>query len=146
MTAKAESSVFWPGITKDIIKQRTECDQCNWMAPSQPSAPPTPLTYPEYPFPYICGDFFHHKGHYYLVCVDRYSHWPIVEESRDDAKSLINCLRRTFVTYGILDELSSDGGPEFIAAPTNTFLKNWGSAIANYPSRSLTAIAVQKLA
>ena len=90
MTARAESLVFWLGITKDIIKQSTECDQCSRMAPSQSSAPPTPFTYPEYPFQYICGDLLHHKGHYYLVCVDRYSNWPIVEESRDGAKSLIN--------------------------------------------------------
>lgn len=126
MTARAESSVFWPGITNDIINTRKVCDHCNRMAPSQPSAPPTPLTYPEYPFQYICGDFFHYQGHYYLVCVDRYSNWPIVEESREGAKSLINSLRRTFVTYGIPDELSSDGGPEFKATSTETFLRNWG--------------------
>ncbi|XP_066931785.1 uncharacterized protein [Clytia hemisphaerica] len=126
MTARADSSVFWPGISKDIVKQRNNCNHCDRIAPSQPSAPPTPLTYPEYPFQYLCGDFFHHKGHYYLVCVDRYSNWPIVEESKEGATSLINCLRRSFVTYGIPDELSSDGGPEFTASSTETFLKNWG--------------------
>ncbi|XP_066924333.1 uncharacterized protein [Clytia hemisphaerica] len=126
MTARADSSVFWPGISKDIVKQRNNCNHCDRIAPSQPSAPPTPLAYPEYPFQYLCGDFFHHKGHYYLVCVDRYSNWPIVEESKEGATSLINCLRRSFVTYGIPDELSSDGGPEFTASSTETFLKNWG--------------------
>lgn len=126
MTARADTSVFWPGITKDIIKTRTNCSHCDRMAPSQPSAPPTPLVYPEYPFQYICGDFFHHKGQYYLVCVDRYSNWPIVEKSKGNANDLINSLRRSFVTYGIPDELSSDGGPEFAAKSTETFLKNWG--------------------
>ena len=113
MTARADTSVFWPGITRDIIATRNNCNHCDRMAPSQPSASPTPPVYPEYPFQYLCGDFFHHKGHYYLVCVDRYSHWPIVEESKGDAEHLIKSLRRTFVTYGIPDELSSDGGPEF---------------------------------
>ena len=35
-------------------------------------------------------------------------------------------LRWTFVTYGIPDELSSDGGPEFVAHTTRSFLSDWG--------------------
>ncbi|KAK3759712.1 hypothetical protein RRG08_064433 [Elysia crispata] len=39
---------------------------------------------------------------------------------------LLTCLRRTFVTYGIPEELASDGGPEFTSNATRQFLKNWG--------------------
>ena len=35
-------------------------------------------------------------------------------------------LRRIKVTYGISNELTSDGGPEFRATATRTFLQNWG--------------------
>lgn len=62
----------------------------------------------------------------YLIVVDRYSNWPIVERSREGSKGLVDCLRRTFVTFGISDELSSDGGPEFVATNTRNFLKAWG--------------------
>ncbi|XP_057312316.1 uncharacterized protein K02A2.6-like [Hydractinia symbiolongicarpus] len=126
MTLRAESSVFWPGLTSDIIKLRQGCKSCDHIAPSQQSAPPTPLNYPDYPFQQLCGDFFHYAGHNYLVCVDRYSNWPIVEEARNGASGLIDCLRRTFVTYGIPDEFASDGGPELCASSTSTFLRNWG--------------------
>ncbi len=34
MTAKAEASIFWPGITTDIHATRAACDHCNRMAPS----------------------------------------------------------------------------------------------------------------
>ena len=61
-----------------------------------------------------------------MVIVDRYSNWPIVEKGADGSIGLINSLRRAFVTYGIPDELASDGGPEFAAAATTTFLLNWG--------------------
>ena len=44
----------------------------------------------------------------------------------EGAKGLIACLRRVFVTFGIADELSSDGGPEFTATASHKFLKNWG--------------------
>lgn len=126
MMSRAETSVFWPGISNDIIKLRNSCNHCNRNAPSQPSAPPTPPIYPLYPFQCVCADFFHYKGGYYLVIVDRYSNWPIVERAHSGAPGLIDCLRRTFVTFGIADELSSDGGPEFTASTTRDFLKTWG--------------------
>lgn len=126
MIARAEASVFWPGITTAVHETRTNCFHCNRMAPSQPNAPPTPLTLPIYPFQCICADFFHYKGKAYLVIVDRYSNWPIVERTTGGAEGLMNCLRLCFSTYGIPDELSSDGGPEFIATSTRQFLHTWG--------------------
>ena len=126
MTSRAEATVFWPGITPAIMALRTGCNDCNRMAPSQPSAPPTPTVPPAYPFQCVCADFCHYKGVNYLVVVDRYSNWPIIEQAHDGAKGLINSLRRIFVTYGIPDECASDGGPEFIATATRQFLKEWG--------------------
>ena len=65
-------------------------------------------------------------GRNYLVVVDRYSNWPIVSQATDGAKGLVSILRETFATYGIPDELTSDGGPEFTSTTTTTFLQNWG--------------------
>ena len=126
MTARAEASVFWPNITPAIAALRAECSHCNRNAPSNPSAPPTPPIPPEYPFQCICSDFFTYMAKNYLIVVDRYSNWPIVERSHEGSKGLVDCLRRTFVTFGIPDELSSDGGPEYTATTTGKFLKNWG--------------------
>ena len=126
MLARADSSVFWPGITTEIQKQRDHCNDCNRNAPSQPNAPPTTPILPLYPFQCICADYFKYKGNNYLVIVDRYSNWIIIERAHDGAKGLITSLRRAFVTYGIPDECSSDGGPEFTASSTSTFLKDWG--------------------
>ena len=126
MLSKAEASIFWPGITNDIQATRTNCTHCNRMAPSQAALPPTPPVSPEYPFQCICADYFHHQGNIYLVIVDRYSNWPIVERAQNGAQGLIKALRNTFATYGIPDELSSDGGPEFVANSTRVFLRDWG--------------------
>jgi hypothetical protein len=60
------------------------------------------------------------------VIVDIYSNWPIVGRTSGGAPGLIDCLRRTFVTYGIPDKLSSDGGPEFTTSATRRFLRTWG--------------------
>ena len=126
MISKAETSIFWPGITNDIQSTRANCSHCNKMAPSQAALPPIPPILSKYPFQCICADYFNHQGHNYLVIVDRYSNWPIVNKAKDGATGLINTLRRTFATYGIPDELSSDGGPEFVAHNTQQFLWTWG--------------------
>ena len=126
MCSRAESSVFWPGMTPAIVEKRRLCSPCNRMAPSQPAAPPTPPVAPAYPFQCIAADYFHFQGHNFLVVVDRYSNWPIVEEAAAGAHGLVAALRRVFVTYGISDELSSDGGPEFSSHHTSRFLQAWG--------------------
>ena len=126
MTARAESSVFWPGMSADISATRQNCEHCHRMAPSQPGAPPTPPIPAVYPFQALCSDFFIHRGAHYLVTVDRYSNWPIISKSTGGATGLINHLRRAFVTYGTPEELTSDGGPEFTSTETRSFLHRWG--------------------
>lgn len=126
MTAWAEASLFWPGITRDIADTRNRCATCNGNAPSQPAMPSTTPVEPEYPFQHICADFFHHEGVTYLVLVDRFSNWPIVSPSKDGASGLMQSLRDTFSTFGIPDTLTSDGGPEFASHAIRAFLKTWG--------------------
>ncbi len=126
MTSKAEVLIYWPGITSDNQATRANCSQCNRMAQSQAALPPTSPLLSVYPFQCICWDFFHYKGCNYVVIIDSYSNWPIVEIAKDGATGLINVLRHMFVTYGIPDELSSDRGPEFIAHTTQQFLHTWG--------------------
>ena len=126
MTARAETSLFWPGITRDIADTRNRCAICNGNAPSQPAMPSITPVEPEYPFQHLCADFFHHEGVTYLVLVDRFSNWPIVSPSKDGASGLLQSLRDTFATFGIPDTLTSDGGPEFSSHATREFLKTWG--------------------
>ena len=148
MTARAETTIFWPGITPAITATRANCHHCNRMAPSQPNAPPFPPVLPAYPFQCISADFFHYKGKNYLVVVDRYSNWPIIEQAQAGSKGLIDCLRRIFGTFGIPDECATDGGPEFTASTTCQFLKDWGvhhrlSSVAHPHSNCRAEIGVK---
>ena len=150
MCSRAESSFFWPGMTPAIMECRNKCNTCNRNAPSYPSAPPTPPISPVYPFQAIASDFFHHKGQYYVVVVDRYSNWPIVETASAGSKGLISTLRSIFVTFGISEEITSDGGPEFTSLLTQSFLRNWGtrhriSSVAFPHSNSRAEIAVKTM-
>ena len=128
MISRAESSVFWPGITNDIRKVREQCEECIKMAPSQPNAPPTPITYAAYPFQLICADYFSHRGVNYLVIVDRYSNWPTVIRAKDggNAKQLIEALKEFCEAFGITEEISSVEGHQFSFGKMRRFAADWG--------------------
>ena len=129
MNARAESSVFWPGITTDITNIRARCFHCDRMAPSQPNAPPVTPVRPEYPFQCICADYCLKEGTGYLITVDRYSGWPVVQRvgyGETTSKHLITALKNHCGTYGIPEELSSDGGPQLESRETNQFLDAYG--------------------
>ena len=77
MTARAESSMFWLGISADISTTQKNCEHCHRMAPSQPGRSPIPPILVVYFFQVVCSDFFVHRGIHYLVTVDRYSNCHI---------------------------------------------------------------------
>ena len=131
MNCRASGTVFWPGITSDIVKTRAGCSYCDINAPSQRQQPLEQPSLPSFPFQAIAADYFHCKGSYYLMIVDRFTNWPQVMEVKqgqgdEGSKGLIKALRYMFAQFGIPQELSSDGGPEFAAQATQDFLKTWG--------------------
>ena len=75
MQSRAQSIVFWPGMTLDIQDIRTKCRECNRNAPSQAPTPSEAATPPLTPFEQVFADFFELAGHHYLVAGDRLSGW-----------------------------------------------------------------------
>ena len=131
MESRARELVFWPGMSKDFDRIRSSCGECIANAPSQPKLPPAPFDPPCSLFEKIVADFFNAGGHNYLVIADRLSSWTEVFKCtagspQSGAEGLIECLRNVFMRFGVPVELSSDGGPEFVASKTKDFLRNWG--------------------
>ena len=80
-------------------------------------------------FQKICADFFHIGSHGYLSVVDRFSAWLSIfhfKPGQLTSKSVINELRDLFISYGVSEEISNDGGPQFTSAMFKQFLKDWG--------------------
>ena len=131
MEQRARAIVYWPGMTNDIRSTRERCRDCNRNAPSQAATPPLPSPPPSTPFEAVFADFFTHGGSHYLVAGDRLSGWveifsSPVSTNLAGAAGLVRHLRSFFATFGVPEELSSDGGPEFTAGQTEAFLRLWG--------------------
>ena len=128
MAARADSSVWWPGLREELARVRERCLECQANAPSQPKEPPVAPPSPQYPFQMICGDYFTLKGREYLVLVDRYSGWPSVHHCKSGANSrhLVRVLQEHCETFGVPEELSTDRGSQFVSETTKEFMKVWG--------------------
>ena len=150
MSARAADSVYWPNISVDIQRTRDDCLHCHRIAKSNAMQPPTELSPPEYPFQQICSDYFSYNNNDYVVVVDRYSNWPMVFRSENGAEGLVKRLREVFVTFGVPEELTSDGGTQFTAGKTQEFLRSWGvrhrlTSVANPHANCRAEIAVKTI-
>ena len=67
---RARTSVFWPGITKEVINQVNQCDPCQKY---QRKAAKEPILQPEPPnraWEGLSSDLFEFKGQQYLILTD----------------------------------------------------------------------------
>ena len=149
--ARANQTVYWPGLSSAIKNARLNCGTCNGIAPSQSVEPLVITKFPEWPFQKVAADYFFIDLHSYLVYADRFSGWISAyhfKPGQSTHKNLISTMRALFVDYGIPEELSTDGGPQFIADGFEQFLKKWGvshrTSSADYPkSNGRAEIAVK---
>ena len=131
MNERAKIEVYWPDITNDIQKTHDSCHKCNRIAPSQARPIPFEPRIPTTPFEAIACDYFLFKGWNYLIAADRLSSWTEIyrilqSSSTSGSKGLCTILRKLMATFGVPGEVSSDGGPEFVAHETQSFFDRWG--------------------
>ena len=123
---RANISVWWPGIARqiyDFISQCPEC--CKDASPRREPLMPTPL--PEFPWQKAATDLFELKGETYLIVVDYFSRFPEVIQLRSTTSlRVINALQSIFARHGIPEELVSDNGPQFSSREFSEFATTYG--------------------
>ena len=109
----ARQLYYWPGMKNDIVQMVGNCQQCVMHLPSLPKEPCL-QTKSMRPFEAMSVDLGILDGTHYLVCVDRYSGWPMVAKLTNlETKAITNILEDWFVDIGKPLRLRSDGGPQF---------------------------------
>ena len=125
MNLRAEKSVFWPGITKDISAVRERCFTCHKNAPSQAKLPPVVPIVPQYPFEHICTDYMSLHGHNYGVFVDRFTGWPGVYIG-GAASDVVTVLSKICEDYGVPRTCTTDGGPPYTSEKVKKMMATYG--------------------
>ena len=92
--------------------------------------PPLPSHPPTTPFEKIFADYFDYSRRHFLIVEDRLSDWSDVFGTTagttvTGANALVRLLLSYFATFGVPEEISSDGGPEFTAFVTQDFMRKW---------------------
>ena len=103
MKALARSYVWWPGLDNDIEHHVKNCQPCQTVRNSPPSAPLHPWLWPTRPWQRVHVDFAGpFQGKMFLLVVDAHSKWPeVVNMTTTSAQCTIEELRRMFASYGI---------------------------------------------
>ena len=73
-------------------------------------------------------DLFFVDHHAYLACADRFTGWLILYHlppGKANSASLIEICRNIFITYGVPEEISRDGGPPMQSQAFLDFLDTW---------------------
>ena len=111
-----------------IRNQRESCDDCNANAPTQQPEPLILTPSLTYSFEQICADYFHIGVFSYLTVVVHFNGWICIyflKANEVNSIKLQNIFRDLFVADGVSEELSSNGGPQFMAESFQQFLKLW---------------------
>lgn len=127
--ARANDSVWWPGISIDISNMVKRCLDCiqehvNLKEPLMPTKLPTR------PWQKICLDLFKINNRWYVALIDYYSKFLEMDELQGLKTSAVTLfLKRNFARHGIPEYIYSDNGPQFQrvdSAEFARFAKDYG--------------------
>ena len=126
--ARAQESVFWPGINNEIEQLVEQCAKCHNKLPSQQQETMVSDDVPTRAFESVASDLFSLGGKTFMVCVDAYSGYPLVKEFRQepDSETLIEVFKEWFSEKGYPSHFRSDQGTVYSSKKFQEYLEHYG--------------------
>ena len=126
---KLRSKVWWPGMEKDAEKHCKTCYGCQLVSRPEPREPVRTSTLPTGPWRDLAVDLLGPlpTGESILVVVDYYSRYYEIDIMKSTVASrVIESLEEMFSRHGLLESMTSDHGPQFIAPEFATYMEHQG--------------------
>jgi transposase InsO family protein len=122
--ARAQQTIWWPGITSMIQNTIEHCQHCQVHRNVQKAEPLKPCALPDRPWQRIDIDMLiTHKGQTYMAVSDVYSRWlEIVKMPTTTATTVIASLKVMFARWGFPDVIMCDNGTEFISTEFQKYI------------------------
>ena len=122
---RAKTSVWWPGISKQISDAIKRCSICVRES-SHRREPLIPSKLPDYPWQKIGTNLFYLKKSNYILIIDYFSRFmEVIKLKSTTSQSIIEALRSVFSHYGIPEIVISDNGPQYSSNEFDTFAKKY---------------------
>ena len=122
---RAKKVVWWPGMTKQIRQVVKECRLCEqYRIPRVESLIPTP--FPERPWWRLATDIFVKDGLSYLLVIDYFSRYIVVERLHNtESRTVCQLMEKLFCQFGVPNSIVSDNGPQFCSENFIQLMKKW---------------------
>ena len=126
MKQLARSSVYWPGIDKDIEVLVKSCARCQANANDPPSASVHPWSLPEKPWIRIHADHaISFLGSDWLVIVDSFSKYPCIHPVNSTSSAMtIKILEEDFSHFGYPIVLVTDNATSFTSEEFQSYCRS----------------------
>ena len=122
---RVSSSVWWPGISKQVEDFVRRCPTCMKNTPP-PVEPMLQSSLPTHPWEKVGADLFQLKDSTYLIVVDYYSRYMEIQKLTSiTSAGVISALKAMFSRHGIPVEFMSDNGPQFASQEMKDFAERY---------------------
>ena len=123
----ARESVYWLNISKHIETMCKTCETCQKYQNANQKEPLIAHEVPSKKWQFIATDLFYLKGKCYLIIVDRYSKYPLVDEISEPvtSKKVTDKIKFYCSLFGKPTEIMSDGGSHYTGQIFQKFVENW---------------------
>ncbi|UYV65294.1 K02A2.6-like [Cordylochernes scorpioides] len=123
---RARDSIYWHGISQDIINTVENCRTCQANQRNKTKEPMIIKEIPSLPWEIVAADIFSIKGKNYLLITDNYSGFIDFKEMKTmNSAETIESLKKWFSVHGIPRLLETDNGPNFTSRDFKDFQKKW---------------------
>ena len=131
MKLRAQTSVYWIGLNKEIEDHILRCEPFQINSKSQSKEPVIPIEIPNRPWQKLGTDLFFQGGKWYLLICDHYSKFPVVHAlPATSSKDVISALSSSFAVFRIPEEIISDNGSQFTAKEYQDFAARYDFRIS----------------
>ena len=119
--------MYWPKINEQIENQCKKCDACQLHQQSSVKQPLIPHNIPDYPWQSIATDLFEIDGQAFLLTVDRYSKYPLVDymPTPVSSQAITAKIKAYCALFGRPDVIISDNGPQYTGEAFKRFTREW---------------------
>ena len=124
--ARAQQSVWWPGLSLAIQDLVGNCQTCKEQLPDK-REPLMASPLPDKAWERVGSDLFEYQGKTYLLMIDYYSRWIEVRPlKRLDTKGTTDAMSSIFAVHSVPDIVVSDNGPQYASKEFKAFATNYG--------------------